>query len=327
MRKIPFILLLLTFALLLFPSPAPAAQIGVGVSIIIAPPILPVYAQPICPGDGYIWTPGYWAYGDDGYYWVPGTWILAPEPGFLWTPGYWGWGDGVYLWHGGYWGPHIGFYGGVNYGFGYGGVGYDGGYWRGGHFFYNSTVNHIDIANIHNVYTKTVIVHNSSHVSFNGGNGGLNARPTASEEAAARDHHVEATSEQTQHEHLASTNRDLRASANHGHPAIAATSKPGEFSGKGVEAARGGNMSHGSNARPEGHAEGNMSHESTPPKSESHSEMKPQRENAPKEESRPKTESAPHAQPQHESAPKSESKPKTQSKPASHPSDEKPKPR
>ena len=97
MRKIPLVLLLFTFALLLFPSPAPAAQIGVGVSITIAPPILPVYAQPICPGDGYIWTPGYWAYGDDGYYWVPGTWILAPEPGFLWTPGYWGWGDGVYL--------------------------------------------------------------------------------------------------------------------------------------------------------------------------------------------------------------------------------------
>ena len=27
------------------------------------------------------------------------------------------------LWHAGYWGPHVGFYGGVNYGYGYGGVG------------------------------------------------------------------------------------------------------------------------------------------------------------------------------------------------------------
>ena len=116
------------------------AGIAVGVSINIAPPILPVYVQPALPAPGYIWSPGYWAYGDDGYYWVPGTWVLPPEPGLLWTPGYWGWGDGVYLWHGGYWGPHVGFYGGVNYGFGYGGVGFQGGYWRGGAYFYNRSV-------------------------------------------------------------------------------------------------------------------------------------------------------------------------------------------
>ena len=45
----------------------------VGVSINIAPPVLPVYVQPACPGIGYIWTPGYWAWGSDDYYWVPGT--------------------------------------------------------------------------------------------------------------------------------------------------------------------------------------------------------------------------------------------------------------
>ena len=59
----------------LFLSSASFAQIGV--AITIAPPALPVYEQPVCPGDGYIWTPGYWAWGDDGYYWVPGTWIEA----------------------------------------------------------------------------------------------------------------------------------------------------------------------------------------------------------------------------------------------------------
>src|SRR5258707_6540251 len=106
---------------------------GVFISVGIAPPVLPVYVQPACPGDGYIWTPGYWAYGDDGYYWVPETWVVAPEPGFLWTPGYWGFGGGLYAWHAGYWGPHIGFYGGVNYGFGYFGSGYEGGDWIGGH--------------------------------------------------------------------------------------------------------------------------------------------------------------------------------------------------
>jgi len=59
---------------------------GVILSVAIAPPVLPVYAQPICPGPGYMWTPGYWAYGPAGYYWVHGTWVLAPYVGALWTP-------------------------------------------------------------------------------------------------------------------------------------------------------------------------------------------------------------------------------------------------
>ena len=66
-----------------------------------------------------MWTPGYWAWGNDGYYWVPGTWVPAPAVGLLWTPGYWGWSGGYYRWNVCYWGPHVGFYGGVNYGFGY----------------------------------------------------------------------------------------------------------------------------------------------------------------------------------------------------------------
>jgi len=104
------------------------AFVSVGISVDFAPPALPVYVQPPCPAVGYIWTPGYWAWDDGDYYWVPGTWVLAPAPGLLWTPGYWGWGDGAYLWHAGYWGPHVGFYGGINYGYGYGGVGFEGGY-------------------------------------------------------------------------------------------------------------------------------------------------------------------------------------------------------
>ena len=103
-------------------------------SITVAPPVLPVYEQPPVPGPNYIWSPGYWAYGDDDYYWVPGTWVIAPSPGLLWTPGYWGWSDGYYIWHAGYWGPHIGYYGGINYGGGYIGVGFAGGYWDHGAF-------------------------------------------------------------------------------------------------------------------------------------------------------------------------------------------------
>src|ERR1700760_2592380 len=94
---------------------------GVFVSVHVAPPILPVYEQPLCPGDGYMWTPGYWAWDPNvgDYYWVPGAWVLAPYTGALWTPGYWGWGYNGYFWNAGYWGPYVGYYGGIKYGFGY----------------------------------------------------------------------------------------------------------------------------------------------------------------------------------------------------------------
>ena len=130
---------------------------GVFISVGIAPPPLPVYVQPVCPAPGYIWTPGYWAYGPDGYFWVPGTWVMAPEVGLLWTPGYWGWGGSAFIWNVGYWGPTVGFYGGVNYGFGYTGIGYQGGYWRGRDFYYNRSVNQVNVTNIHNVYNTTEI--------------------------------------------------------------------------------------------------------------------------------------------------------------------------
>jgi len=215
------------------------AQVAVGVSVHVGPPALPVYTQPICPGPGYVWTPGYWAHGDDDYYWVPGTWVVAPV-GMLWTPGYWGWGAGVYVWHAGYWGPHVGFYGGINYGFGYTGVGYAGGYWRGRDFYYNRTVNNVNVTNIHNTYNKTIINNHTrvNNVSYNGGRGGINARATAAENAAARERHVTATTEQMQHEHAARGNRDQLASVNHGHPAFGTTPKAGEFNGHGAAVAR-----------------------------------------------------------------------------------------
>ena len=100
-------------------------------SVNIAPPVLPVYVQPPMPAPGYIWTPGYWAWGRRLLLGA-GHLGACRRCGLLWTPGYWGWVNGAYLWHAGYWGPHVGFYGGVNYGFGYGGVGFAGGEWRGG---------------------------------------------------------------------------------------------------------------------------------------------------------------------------------------------------
>ena len=228
--------LLLTFVVLSF-SVASFAQIAVGVSVHIGPPALPVYAQPICPGPGYIWTPGYWAWNDDGgYYWVPGTWVVAPV-GMLWTPGYWGWAGGAYLWHAGYWGPHVGFYGGINYGFGYGGVGFAGGEWRGGSFFYNRSVTNVSVTSVTHVYTKTVVV-NENHVAFNGGAGGVQARATAREETYAREKHTAALPAQTEHQHMASQNRQNFASENHGRPAVAATARPGDFSSHSAVGAR-----------------------------------------------------------------------------------------
>src|SRR6266480_2397759 len=193
------------------------AAVMIGVSVNIAPPALPVYVQPPCPAAGYIWIPGYWAWADDGYYWVPGTWELAPTVGFLWTPGYWGWESGAYLWHGGYWGPHIGFYGGINYGFSYGGVGYEGGYWRGSQFYYNRSVTNISNTNVTNVYNRTVINNVTvNRVSFNGGAGGLHVRPTTHELSAEHERHFEPTTMQREHQHFASTNRDFREAVNHG---------------------------------------------------------------------------------------------------------------
>jgi hypothetical protein len=237
MRRLCFTILLF-FALA--PLALPVASQAQIISITIAPPELPVYEQPPIPAAGYMWSPGYWAYDpDNGYFWVPGTWVLPPDVGVLWTPGYWGWSDGAYVWNDGYWGPHIGFYGGVDYGYGYGGVGYEGGYWNNGVFAYNQTVNNFGSVTITNVYSKTVIVDtNVTRVSFNGGTGGTTAQATPQEQAAAHEHHVTATAAQTQHRQMASTNKALFASQNHGQPAIAATAKPGEFTGKGVVAAR-----------------------------------------------------------------------------------------
>ena len=212
-------------------------QVAVGISVRIGPPALPVYAQPICPGPGYLWTPGYWAWNDDdGYYWVPGTWVMAPV-GMLWTPGYWGWGGGFYAWHPGYWGPHIGFYGGINYGFGYTGVGFFGGEWRGGAFYYNRSVTNVSVTNVTNVYNRTVVV-NENHVAFNGGRGGVVARPTAREEAYARQPHRAALTTQVEHEHAASRERENFARENHGRPAFAATARPADFNRRSVVSAR-----------------------------------------------------------------------------------------
>jgi hypothetical protein len=220
---------------------APAtASAEVYLSVEVEPPALPEYEQPEVPGPGYIWTPGYWSYGDEGYYWVPGAWVEAPEPGLLWTPGYWGWSDGHYHWNGGYWGEHIGYYGGVSYGYGYTGVGYYGGRWSEGVFVYNASVTHVNVTIIHNTYHETVNVTHTTNVSYNGGAHGVTVKPTHAEETASRERHIQPTQHQLDHHQTASKNREQLATVNHGKPGVAATSKPGNFTGPGVTTAHNG---------------------------------------------------------------------------------------
>lgn len=200
------------------------AQISVGISVSVGPPALPVYIQPFCPNDGYLWTPGYWAYGDEGYFWVSGVWVRPPYVGFLWTPGYWGYNDGGYGYHGGYWGRHIGFYGGINYGYGYGGSGYTGGQWQGNSFSYNTAVTNVNTTVVNNTYINKTVVNNTTinnRTSFNG-RGGVQAQPGQQDRVAMNEKHVQPTTEQVSHQGIASHDRNQFASVNHGSPATSA---------------------------------------------------------------------------------------------------------
>jgi hypothetical protein len=215
---------------------APAVE----VQVREAPPPLPDYQQPPCPEDGYLWTPGYWAWAGADYYWVPGTWVQPPLVGVLWTPGYWGFAGGVYAFHAGYWGPHVGFYGGVNYGFGYTGIGFAGGAWQGNHYSYNRAVTNVNVTVVHNTYNTTVINNVTvNKVSYNGGAGGIAAAPSAQERQFAQERHMAPTTLQQQHTQQAAQNPALFARANGGRPTIAATARPAAFSGPGVIGARG----------------------------------------------------------------------------------------
>jgi Copper amine oxidase N-terminal domain/WXXGXW repeat (2 copies) len=193
-----------------------------------APPAIPSYAQPYVPAPNYIWQPGYWAWGAYGYYWVPGTWVQAPQPGYLWTPGYWQWNNGGYSWSPGYWALAIGFYGGVNYGGGYYGHGYDGGRWSNNVFNYNTYVTRVNTTIVHNVYvTRNVYINNSTiRISYNGGQTGLQARPTPEQLAVVRGRHLGMTPVQQQHVRQAEQDRRLVATVNHNQPPVLAVARP-----------------------------------------------------------------------------------------------------
>lgn len=203
--------------------PMPAkAQVAVGITVDIGPPAIPVYTQPPCPEPNYLWTPGYWGWGAGGYYWVPGTWVRPARVGYYWTPGYWGFNSGYYAWHQGYWGPRVGFYGGINYGFGYFGLGYVGGAWAGSTFRYNTAVTAVNRTIIRNVYVDRTVIHNRYYgpprVSYFGGPHGVQRAPTRDELVAARAPHIAPHSEQVAHERMAAQDRAALSTVNRGTP-------------------------------------------------------------------------------------------------------------
>ena len=136
----------------------------------------------------------------------------------------------------------VGFYGGINYGYGYFGHGYEGGRWDHDRFFYNRSVNNVNVTNIHNVYNTTIVNNTTvvNRVSYNGGNGGINIRPTREEETADRERHIPPVAAQVQHVRAAQGDREFRASVNHGRPAVAASARPGEFQGRRSRTRKGG---------------------------------------------------------------------------------------
>ena len=163
------------------------------------------------------------------------------EPGVLWTPGYWAFVGGVYHFHRGYWAPHVGFYGGVNYGFGYDGAGYEGGRWDNGQFFYNATVNNFGAVHVANVYSQPVTVHarsTSPASATTAARAGTPVKPTPEQEQVAAEQHIRPTPAQLSQVRAASVNPEQFQSANQGKPAIAATPRPGEFKGPGVVPAK-----------------------------------------------------------------------------------------
>jgi hypothetical protein len=324
---------------------------GVFISVGFAPPVLPVYEQPICPEPGLMWTPGYWAYGPDGYYWVPGAWVPPPYEGALWTPGYWGWGGGLYAWHPGYWGSQVGYYGGVNYGFGYMGVGFAGGMWRGGVFAYNRAVMHVGygggwggnrVYSDRSIVERNTIVNN--HVAYNGGPGGIRHEPTSQERMADHEQHTARTSFQTQHANEAMHNRAAYFNNNHGRPATLATARPlgreahaapesrgGQnpmYEGRGNNAARpanrpnngeemrGGAQNH---AAPESHAV--PEHRAAP---EQHAAPQyhaaPESHAAPERRAAPEQRAAPErrAEPEHRAAPEQHAAPRPEARAPEH---------
>ena len=280
------------------------------VSVNFAPLALPVYEQPICPQPNLMWTPGYWDYADGDYYWVPGAWVPAPYEGALWTPYYWDWYGGRYRLHRGYWGRNVGYYGGVDYGYGYEGIGFSGGEWRGNEFAYNTSVMRVNQSVIHTTYNDpasvqrdTIASHN--RVSYSGGPGGIQHAATPAEQVADRGQHTAPTSVQTHYEQTAKADKSSYAKTNGGHPQNVVTAKPP------IEETHVAANVPKTEVRPEAR---------TAPKAEPQSHASPAQRAAPQEHAAPQERAAPqqHASLPERAAPQQRAEPQQRTAPQEH---------
>jgi len=156
-----------------------------------------------------------------------------------WTPGYWAVGGAVYVFHAGYWGPHVGYYGGINYGHGYFGSGYAGGRWMNNRFEYNTAVSNVNVTNIHNTYHETVVNNvtvNNTRVSYAGAPG--TRAPAPSGTPVAREQRIPPTQLQQQHHDTARVTPYQNAARNVGRPPVAATPRPNAYNAHEVTAAK-----------------------------------------------------------------------------------------
>jgi hypothetical protein len=215
----------IVLALLLFLFPLRSFA-GTIVSVSMMPPPLPAYDQPPCPDQNLVWVPGYWAWSQR-YYWIPGAWVEPPFAGAMWTPGHWNWSHHpftLYTWHSGYWSYHVGYYGGVNYGYGYGGLGYSGGVWHGSLFAYNLEIVRVDNRWVRETFRDPGLVERgyidrNNHSSFNGGPGGVAYQISPEEQAVEHEHHWEPTAFQLQYEAGFRDDQTYWYETNHGQPA------------------------------------------------------------------------------------------------------------
>ena len=123
--------------------------------------------------------------------------------------------------------PHIGYYGGIDYGFGYTGRGYYGAYWNNGTVYYNRAVTNVNVSIVHNVYNYNVRNSNVTRVSYNGGRGGIEARPTPQELAVVHETRIPPVAAQFQHAREASANRaQFAAPGGRAQPAALVASRP-----------------------------------------------------------------------------------------------------
>ena len=196
-----------------------------------APPPLPVLfpvdaSRPGIPLDSRLL-----GLGGDGYYWTPGSWARPPAVDLFGRPatGPGTQADHDYVFHSGYWAPTVGFYGGIDYRFGYSGQGFHGGFWRNHQFVYNRAVN--DVGNVHVATYANQVFAPANHISYNGGTGGTAARPTPAQIAAMRERHIGPTPAQIQNQQTASRIPNQRYSENKGAPPIGALARANDFRG------------------------------------------------------------------------------------------------